>query len=91
MTDGPCTCRDLLSALQKNDLRAQLTSRCKCKAKLDKRCRGQNHMDALNLLTLIAMKKSKGRSATAISLASEMIWRNPRDPSVRFSAPPVNL
>ncbi|KAK8120763.1 hypothetical protein PG999_004883 [Apiospora kogelbergensis] len=27
------------------------------------------------------MKKSKGRSATAISLASEMIWRNPRDPS----------
>ncbi|KAK8044719.1 F-box/TPR repeat protein pof3 [Apiospora rasikravindrae] len=81
VTDGPCTCRDLLRALQENDLRAQLVARCKCKAKLDKRCRNQGHMDALNLLTLIAMKKSKGKSVTATSLASEMIWRNPRDPS----------
>ncbi|KAK8069154.1 hypothetical protein PG994_005770 [Apiospora phragmitis] len=87
VTDGPCTCRDLLRALQDNDLKSQLVVRCKCKAKLDKRCRNQGHMDALNLLTLIAMKKTKGRSATATSLASEMIWRNPRDPSVRIVYP----
>ncbi|KAK8018619.1 hypothetical protein PG991_007809 [Apiospora marii] len=82
VTDGPCTCRDLLRALQESDLRSQLVARCKCKAKLDKRCRNQGHMDALNLLTLVAMKKSKGKSATATSLAAEMIWRNPRDPSI---------
>ncbi|KAK7992898.1 F-box/TPR repeat protein pof3 [Apiospora saccharicola] len=81
VTDGPCTCRDLLRALEENDLRSQLVAKCKCKAKLDKRCRNQGHMDALNLLTLVAMKKSKGKSATATSLAAEMIWRNPRDPS----------
>ncbi|KAK6844842.1 hypothetical protein PG990_003205 [Apiospora arundinis] len=79
VTDGPCTCRDLLKALEENNLRALLTTRCKCKAKLDKRCRDRVHMDALNVLTLIAMKMSKGRSATAISFATEMIWRNPRD------------
>lgn len=87
VTDGPCTCRDLVRALQENNLRSQLVARCKCKAKLDKRCRDQGHMDALNLLTLVAMKKSKGKSATATSLAAEMIWRNPRDPSVRFVHP----